>query len=91
MNVCSVSFTIYPLSQRPINGIIEDALHDFRSSDVEVSVGPMKIAIFGEETEVFNAMRSGLRAASERGDALLVATGSSACSTKGPRSHRLLR
>lgn len=74
MGGCSVNFTIFPLSQRPIDGIIKDAVHDFQSSDVEVRVGPMKIAIFGEDTEVLNAMLSGLRAANERGDAVLQAT-----------------
>lgn len=78
MRPFSAYINIFPLSRRPIDRIIDDIIHDVRSPGLEVRVGFLSVTVLGDDIDVLNAVGTGLRAADDRGDAVLVATVSNA-------------
>ncbi len=79
MSTISAQISIYPLRRRSIGRTIDNALHAFRTYDIDVNTGSMSTEIIGEETEVFSALRASFRAACAGGDTVMVMTVSNAC------------
>jgi uncharacterized protein YqgV (UPF0045/DUF77 family) len=79
METMAAQISIYPLRQTSILDAISEALAAFGASNVEVHPGALSTVIAGTEDAVFDALREGYRAASARGDAVMVATLSNAC------------
>lgn len=63
------------MGPRPASGVARNGYNN----DVEVHPGAMSTVIAGSEDAVFAALREGYRAATARGDVVVVATLSNAC------------
>lgn len=80
----SAQVSLYPLRQERLGSAIQRALATFRDHGLEVQPGPMSTLIWGDDEEVFRALREAFREAAQAGDAVMTVTFSNACPLPGP-------
>lgn len=83
MNGFSAQVSLYPLGQEDLSPAIDNALRIFREHDLEVIPGSMSTLITGGDEEIFSALQTALRRASEQGPVVMVVTFSNACPVSG--------
>ncbi len=76
--------SLYPLKQKPLLPIIEEALHIFKEKGLEMKPGSMSTVIAGDELTLWSGLQSAFRAAAGHGETVMLITVSNAC----PRSFR---
>ncbi|HWO93175.1 MAG TPA: YkoF family thiamine/hydroxymethylpyrimidine-binding protein [Dehalococcoidia bacterium] len=75
----SAQVSLYPLRQEHVSPAIDEAIAILRRAELDVTVGPMSTVVAGDDDRVFDALKQAFRAASQRGDVVLVVTFSNAC------------
>lgn len=80
----SAQVSLYPLRQERLSPAIQRALAVLKSHGLEVQAGPMSTLIWGDEEEVFGALRDAFREAALAGEVVMVVTFSNACPLPGP-------
>ena len=74
--------SLYPLRQKLLSPAIEEVLRIFKNQGLELKPGTMSTVITGPEESLWAGLRSAFRAATKRGEAVMLITISNAC----PRS-----
>lgn len=74
--------SLYPLKQKPLLPIIEEALHVFKEHGLEIKPGSMSTVIAGNELTLWSGLQSAFRVAAGHGETVMLITVSNAC----PRS-----
>ena len=67
-------FSVYPLRQADIDRPVQDVIRAAAETGVSVRVGNLSTLMWGNEDEVFSALRAAFRAAQRHGSAVLTAT-----------------
>lgn len=75
----AIQVSLYPLRQVDIVEPINSVIDIFRTHGLETRVGSMSTLVYGEDEQVFKALREAYRRASEFGDFVMVVTFSNAC------------
>ena len=75
----SVQFSVYPLRQERLGPAIEKALSVIRSHGLMVQIGPMSSVAWGDEDQVFKALKEAFAKSAEGGQVVWVLTLSNAC------------
>lgn len=72
--ILGCQFSIYPLRQDEIGGPIEAAIQAAHAEGCTVRVGNLSTLMWGDEDQVFAALRAAFRAAQHNGPAVMTAT-----------------
>ena len=72
--VTACQFSVYPLCQADIDCPVQAAIAAVAAEGVTVRVGNLSTLFFGEEAEVFAALRAAFRAVQLHGSAVMTAT-----------------
>ena len=83
MNPVTAQVSLYPLRQTSLSEAIERLLRVLDAHGLEVRPGPMSTLVVGSTEAVFEGLEQGFREAADRGQVVLVATFSNACSIEG--------
>lgn len=75
----AAQFSLYPLGEKRLAPLLEQALNAARSTGAAIEVGPMATTVQGSETQVFDALRAAFAAVAQQGEVVLVATVSNGC------------
>lgn len=78
--------SLYPLGESELSPSIEAALGEVDRHGIERRTGAMSTVVWGDDDQVFPALRDAFRAAAARGHAVMVITVSNACPWPGARS-----
>ena len=73
-SVVGCQFSVYPLRQPDIDTPVQATIHAAAAAGVSVRVGNLSTLMWGNEDEVFAALRAAFRAAQHHGPAVLTAT-----------------
>jgi uncharacterized protein YqgV (UPF0045/DUF77 family) len=73
-SVVGCQFSVYPLRQTDIDTPVQASIHAAREAGCGVRVGNLSTLIWGDEDQVFGALRAAFRAAQRHGPAVLTAT-----------------
>ena len=73
-SVVGCQFSVYPLRQTDIDTPVQDTIHAASASGVTVRVGNLSTLMWGDEDQVFAALRAAFRAAQHHGPAVMTAT-----------------
>jgi uncharacterized protein YqgV (UPF0045/DUF77 family) len=73
-DVVGCQFSVYPLRQDDIDTPVQDVIRAASATGVSVRVGNLSTLMWGNEDEVFSALRAAFRAAQRHGSAVLTAT-----------------
>ena len=75
----SAQVSLYPLGQSDLGPAIKDLWQALDEQGLEQERGAMSTLVWGDDKEVFAALREGFRRAAERGGTVMVVTLSNAC------------
>jgi uncharacterized protein YqgV (UPF0045/DUF77 family) len=75
----SAQVSIYPLKQDKLSPAIDAVLEAFGKHSIESQMGAMSTMVWGDDEEVFAALRAAFRNAASLGEAVMVMTVSNAC------------
>ena len=75
----SAQVSLYPLGQSDLELAIKDLWQALDERGLEQERGAMITLVWGDDEEVFAALRAGFRRAAERGGTVMVVTLSNAC------------
>lgn len=73
-SVVGCQFSVYPLRQGDIDTPVQASIHAGRAAGCSVRVGNLSTLMWGDEDEVFAALRTAFRAAQRHGPVVLTAT-----------------
>ena len=73
-DVMGCQFSVYPLRQPEIGTPIREAVEAARAEGCEVRVGNLSTLMWGDEDQVFGALRAAFRAAQRTGSSVVLAT-----------------
>ena len=73
-SVVGCQFSVYPLRQADIDTPVQATIHAAAQMGVSVRVGNLSTLMWGDEDQVFAALRAAFRAAQHHGPAVLTAT-----------------
>jgi uncharacterized protein YqgV (UPF0045/DUF77 family) len=73
-SVVGCQFSVYPLRQPDIDTPVQAVIHAASDAGVSVRVGNLSTLMWGDEDQVFAALRAAFRAAQRHGPAVLTAT-----------------
>jgi len=71
--------SLYPLRQDHLSPAIGELVGAFQEHGLEARMGPMSTLVWGNDEEVFAALKEGFRRAAARGEIVMVVTLSNAC------------
>ena len=77
--VISAQISLYPLRQGSIGPIIRETVRVLRGYDVDVRVDEMSTLVWGEASDLFDALEGAFRRAAGHGDTVMTVTISNAC------------
>ena len=75
----SMQFSLYPLRQERLSPAIEEALATLKNQGLVVKTGTMSSVAWGQEDQVFAALREAFAKSAERGQVVWVLTLSNTC------------
>jgi len=84
----SAQVSLYPLRQERLSPAIQEAVRAFTAHGLEVQVGSMSTLVWGDDEQVFAALKEAFRRAAERGETVMVVTLSNACPLPGAGQNR---
>ena len=73
-SIVGCQFSLYPLRQADVDTPVQDVIRAARDAGVSVRVGNLSTLMWGDEDDVFTALRAAFRAAQRHGPAVLTAT-----------------
>ncbi len=73
-DVMGCQFSVYPLRQLEIGTPIREAVEAARTAGCSVRVGNLSTLMWGDEDQVFGALRAAFRAAQRTGSSVVIAT-----------------
>jgi uncharacterized protein YqgV (UPF0045/DUF77 family) len=73
-DVVGCQFSVYPLRQPEIGQPIREAVEAARAQGCNVRVGNLSTLMWGDEDQVFGALRAAFRAAQRTGSSVVIAT-----------------
>jgi uncharacterized protein YqgV (UPF0045/DUF77 family) len=79
MTGISAQVSIYPLKQDKLSPAIDAVLESFAQYGIESQTGAMSTMVWGDDEEVFAALRDAFRQAASLGEVVMVMTVSNAC------------
>jgi len=71
--------SLYPLRQDHLSPAIGEVVRTFQEHGLEARTGPMSTLVWGDDEEIFAALKEGFRRAAVRGETVMVVTLSNAC------------
>lgn len=77
--VISVQFSLYPLRQERLSPAIEEAVSVLKDHGLRVQMGSMSSVAWGDEDQVFAALKEAFAKSAEGGQVVWVLTLSNAC------------
>jgi len=80
----SAQVSLYPLREMSLSEPIDHLLRVLDSKGLEVRPGPMSTLVLGSAQDVFDGLEQAFQEAADRGEVVMVATFSNACSTGRP-------
>ena len=84
MQRISTQVSLYPLREMSLSEPIDHLLRVLDSKGLEVRPGPMSTLVLGSAQDVFDGLEQAFQEAADRGEVVMVATFSNACSTGRP-------
>lgn len=75
----SMQVSLYPLRQERLSPAIEEALSVLKNRGLVVKTGTMSSVAWGEEDQVFAALKEAFARSVERGEVVWIVTLSNAC------------
>jgi len=79
MTGISAQISLYPLGQHDLSPAIQDVLDVLAARGLPHKVGSMSSVTWGDDCEVFDALREAFARATKRGAAVMTITVSNAC------------
>lgn len=79
MTAVSAQVSLYPLRSDEVSDAVEETIAILRRAGLETTPGSMSTMVTGSRDAVFAALAEAFRAASARGEAVMVVTVSNAC------------
>jgi uncharacterized protein YqgV (UPF0045/DUF77 family) len=79
----SAQFSLYLLRQERLGPAIEEVLTAMKDHGLQVQMGPMSSLTWGEEEQVFAALKEAFCKSAEKGEVVWVLTLSNACPLPG--------
>jgi uncharacterized protein YqgV (UPF0045/DUF77 family) len=76
--------SLYPLRQTHLSPAIQEAIHTFAEHGLEMQTGTMSTLMWGDDEQVFAALKEAFRRAAEQGETVMVITISNACPLPEP-------
>ena len=84
MQLISAQVSLYPLRQMSLSEPIDHLLRVLDSRGLEVRPGPMSTLVLGSTEALFDGLEQAFQQAADRGQVVMVATFSNACSAERP-------
>lgn len=84
MQLISAQVSLYPLRQMSLSEPIDHLLRALDSRGLEVRPGPMSTLVLGSTEDLFDGLKQAFQEAADRGQVVMVATFSNACSAERP-------
>ncbi len=84
VQILSAQVSLYPLRQTSLSEPIDHLLRVLHSRGLEVRPGPMSTLVLGSVEALFDGLEQAFREAADRGEVVMVATFSNACSIERP-------
>jgi uncharacterized protein YqgV (UPF0045/DUF77 family) len=84
----TAQLSLYPLGENDLSPAIDAALAALDRHGVERQTGAMSTVVWGDDEQIFPALRDAFRGAAARGQAVLVITVSNACPWPGSSPSR---
>jgi uncharacterized protein YqgV (UPF0045/DUF77 family) len=75
----SMQFSVYPLRQEKLSPAIEEALSVLKNRGLMVQTGTMSSVAWGEEDQIFAALKQAFARSAQTGQVVWVLTLSNAC------------
>lgn len=84
----TAQLSLYPLGESDLSPAIDAALAELDRHGVERQTGAMSTVVWGDDEQIFPALRDAFRGAAARGQAVMVITVSNACPWPGRSPSR---
>ena len=84
----TAQLSLYPLGDNDLSPSIDAALAELDRHGVERQTGAMSTVVWGDDEQIFPALRDAFRAAAARGQAVMAITVSNACPWPGRSPSR---
>jgi uncharacterized protein YqgV (UPF0045/DUF77 family) len=84
VQILSAQVSLYPLRQTSLSQPIDRFLRALDSRGLEVRPGAMSTLVLGSTEALFDGLKDAFQEAADRGQVVMVATFSNACSTGEP-------
>jgi len=84
----TAQLSLYPLGESDLSPSIDAALSELERHGVARQTGAMSTLVWGDDEQIFAALRDAFRAAAARGQAVMAITVSNACPWPGKSRTR---